>query len=554
MYYLAQAGANLKAITTAGVLAGLTLPSGITVSATVRGRFAIFNQQIFFVRAGTVNLWIDPYDNTVRPMNIQPPLSPPDLAAGSGSGLSGKYRGQVAYFVKNPAGEVVNLSPLSPLSLQTSTLANKDLSWTNIPISPDASQFVSATSDYVFGRRLFRTAAGGTDTFELIDIDDNITTTILDTMPDASLSLLPASPDLGVPPGARPGTALGLLVEWKNRLWGVSTRADELDLVLFTEIDEFYAWNPDNVLKARPIGADAFGVTGFLPRRDFLGIGKRDRLLKVIGSTPDDFEVVEVSAHVSCVAPESCVVIRDVAYFLGLDGVYRWDDSGVVNISRATVDSWFTKDVVFNRSRFPNAFAGWNPTTNAYELHLAAAGSSNEDRWIAYHIDAGEWLGPHKTDAFTPTCAGLLQASTDAFTPAIGGSDGFIYLQNQATPSDVPGGSSAVAIDAFAQAKFHQGEIDAPAPDIMHYFGRLILLTRKESSGTMTVTPYLATRVDNPTAGAAITHDLTTGGETLRRIGVSNLCSLKFAQASAGKRFLIYAYDFDRVYEVGRRT
>lgn len=553
MYYVAQAGSTLKAITTAGVLSSLTLPTGVTVSSSVRGRFAVYNQQLFFIRAGNVNLWIDPYDNTVRPMSIRPPLSPPELAAGSGTGLTGVYRGSAAYYVKNPAGEVVNLSPQSPISLATSSLSNKDLSWTNIPVSPDASQFVSATSPYIFGRRLYRTLAGGTTVFEMLDIDDNATTSLTNAMSNAALALLPAPDDLGIPPGAMPGTALGLIVSWGDRLWAVSTRPDELDVVLFTEVDQFYGWNPDNFVLAKPIGADAFGVTGFLPRRNNLGIGKRDRLLKVIGNSPDDFEVVTVSEHVSCIAPESCIVVRDVAYFLGLDGFYRWDDNGVVNISRATVDPWFMKDDVFNRSRFPNAFSGWNPLTNAIELHLAAAGSSSEDRWVAYQIDKGEWLGPHKTDAFTPTCAATLQASTDAFTPAIGGTDGFIYLENQTGNSDVPGGSSAVAIDAFLRTRFHQGAQGAPAPDIFHYYGQLHVLSRVESSGTLTITPYLGS-LKTATAGATISHDLTTGGERLRRLGVGELCSLQFRQATAGKRFLLYGYEITGIFEVGHRT
>ena len=47
--------------------------------------------------------------------------------------------------------------------------------------------------------------------------------------------------------------------------------------------------------------------------------------------------------------------------------------------------------------------------------------------------------------------------------------------------------------------------------------------------------------------------DVRAEFERLRRLGVANLCSLKFAQATAGKRFLLYGYEIDPVFEKGRR-
>lgn len=548
MFYIAQAGSSLQVIQTDGTIQTLALPAGVTINAAIRGRFVVFAQQIFFVNAGTVNLWIDPFDFTVRPMNIKPPIGAPSLAAGASTGLTGVYRTAVAFYVKNQAGDVVNLSPLGPLSLASVSLANQDLAITNIPLSPDASKFVSATSTYVFGRRVYRTAAGGTDLFELLDLDDNATASINTSLSDTALGTLPASLDLGLPPGSIPDTGLSLIVEWKGRLWAVSSKVDEVDQLLFTEVDQFYGWSPDSEINAVPIGADRFGVTGFLRRRDYLGVAKRDRLLKVIGSSPDDLELVIVAEGAGCVAPESCVVIRDKGYYLGLDGVYQWDDSGAVCISRATVDPWFTTDATFNRARFVNAFAGWNPVANTYDLHLAALGSNVEDVWISYHLDSGEFLGPHKTAAFTPSCRALLEAASDAYLPVIGGADDYVYVMNQAAASDISGAAVTSAIEAFFEPRWHFNK----APDITHYWGRLSIISRFQVAGSqLTITPYVG-RLD-AAAQTDITHDMTLGREMLRRLGVGPLCRLKFYQKQSGKGFVVYGYEIKPTFEVGLR-
>lgn len=539
MFYLAQAGSSLQAIETDGTITTLTLPSGVTIDAAIKGRFAILKQQVLFVYAGTISLWVDPRDLTVRPMHILQPLSAPTVAAGSGTGLTGNYRVGVAYGVKNIDGVIVNRSPVTGPSLSV-TLSNKDLSITDIPISP---------SPDVNCRILYRTAAGGTDLFELIVIDDNDTTAILNTMSDTLLADQPADPNLGVAPGAVPGTALSLLVEWKSRLWGVSARYDERDDLIYTEVDQFYGWNPDNSLPAYPKGEDSFGVTGLIRRRDSLGICKRNRVLKVIGSSNDDFEVIIVHEAAGCVSADTIVVIRDKGYFLGLDGVYRWDDDGVVCISRDSVDPWFTTDDYFNRSRFPNAFAGWNPLTNAYELCLANLGDSTENRWVSFHIDAnggkGEWLGPHTTSAFTPSCRARLEDDTGLFLPCMGGTDGYIYKQNQSVYSDISGSTSAIGTQV--DTKYHSRR----SPDTVNFWGQLSVLSRIESGGSLMITPYVGRL--NATAGAAISHDLTTGRERLRRLGVGPLCKLSFTQNTAGRRFLLYGYEISPIFEVGRR-
>lgn len=547
MFYLIQAGSSLQAAQTTGTVTTLTLPSGVTISSTIKGKFAILDQKMVFVGAPTVSLWIDPLDLTVRPMHILPPLNAPTLAAGAGTGLTGAYRCGVGYATKNAAGIIVNRSPVTGPSVAVS-VTNKDLDYTNIPISPDSN---------VNCRILYRTAASGADLFELLQIDDNVTVAVSsNAMTDATLSDQIADPTIDIAPGAVPGTSLTLITEWKSRLWGVSGRFDERDDLRYTEVNQFYGWSAENSLPAYPRGEDAFGITGLARRRDALGILKRSRVMKVIGSSNDDFEVIILAVGPGCCAPESVVVIQDRAYFLGLDGVYRWDDSGVVCISRDAVDPWFTTDTYFNRARFPDAFGSWNPVTNAYELQLASIAGSTLDRWVTFHIDAnggkGEWLGPHSTSACTPTCRAQLETATGLYVPAIGASDGFIYQQNSGTAFDAPGPlfGTHLAISARIDTKWHADQF----PDAVHFWGRLSVLARiegAETAGTLTITPFVGRL--GASGGTPLSMNTTLGRQILGRLGVGPLMKLSFTQATSGTRFLLYGYEVKPVFEVGVR-
>ncbi len=535
MFYLIQGGASLQLVKSDGTVVNLTLPSGVTIDSARRAVSAVLGSAVIIGGSPTINLWLDPVDFTVRPLSILPPLSAPDLAAGASTGLTGAYRSKVSYAVKDDAGAVINESPLSQQSLSF-TLANQSLLYSSIPLSDQAS---------VNCRRIYRTAAGGTVFFHAFDIDDNFNTSVDNGLLDAALSRLPEEPDLGNPGGAMVGVRLKLLTEWKNFLWGVCDRFDLVDDLIFCAENTFYAWPEANTFPIHPKGEDVFGITGLLARRDSLGVLKRQSLQKVIGSNTDDFEVKTVVEKIGCVAPESCVVIRDVGYWLGEDGVYMWSDKGVQCITREKVDEWFTTDTYFNRTLFPLAQASYNPQANAMEIGLAAAGSSNIDRWISFHFDKQEWLGIHKTAAFTPTARGLLRSDANALRPAIGSSDGYLYLQNQTTPSDVAG-ASVNAIDAILEPKWHHGG----SPNSEHFFGQLFVLSRVESAGGMTITPYVGGT--DATAGVSMTADLTLGRQRLGVIGTGRLARLQFRQNTAGQRFLLFGYEFP-FHELGVR-
>jgi hypothetical protein len=508
-----------------GTSATLTMPINAYSMSAVRARFAIFDRNVIIVNSPSIPLWLDP-DGVVRPLTVPNPRQAPTVAAGAAGALTGSYRVKVAYCVKDNLGNLLSEGPTSNASAIV-TVAAQLIAMTNIPVSTDPA---------INCRRLYRTATGpGTEYFEWLDIDDNTTTSFSDDAADADLSLLSAPTDHGAAPGR-----LTLICEWKGRLWGKNTV--EPDQLRYSADGKLYGWPETNTLPIQPIGKDRFGITGLIPRRDELGIARRDIIWKVIGSSDEDFRLVKLVEGKGAIAPDSVVIVRDVARWLGDDGVYEWDAEGVRCISDQKVHPWFTTDTYFNRAMFPDAFARYDPLKHCYDLYLAPAGATDFTRWVSYDIARKAWLGPHLTSAFTPTAAGVIFDANEVLQPAVGSGDGYLYVVTPGTYRD----SSATAIAMDVTGKFHSGE----APDITHYWGQIALLTKVESGGTLTITPKVG-RLD-AVAQSAITATLTLGRERLRRPGVGALCQLRFQNSELNQPVQIFGYEIP-FHEVGRR-
>lgn len=534
-----QGGSSLyKVDMSTGTATALTLPSGITLSTTRKPRWAVLNQWVVLVNSPTRNLAIDP-EGTVRVLVPRPPTHPPTIAAGSSTGLTGDFMMAATFVVLNSDGELLMESPMSPLT-PLLELANQDISATDVPLALDT----------ITARRIYRTAAGGTALFHLLDLDGNEKQAFINAASDDTLALLPAAADtLVAPPGTLPGIRFKTIIEWKSRLWGVADSPDLVDTIFATETNKIYAWS--NRIVAHPTGLDAKGVIGFIPRKNQLGVLKRNGLWQIAASSSgagisiSNASVQQVVLG-SCggVAEDSIVVRGDVAWYLGADGIYEWGADGIpVNVSDAKVKPWFTTDTYFNRSRFPNAFGKWNEVRKMYELHLAAAGSSTEDRWISFDPATRAFYGPHKSALVTPSHAAHGLDANGLPIVFVGGTDGIIYTGNSANYRD----GASTAIDWDCIGPFHH----AGDPDSEHYWGELSVLSQIEGSGVLTITPTVGRL--NASAGTAISHTLTTGRERLRRLGNGALCRLRFQQATVNVGCSLFGYEINPVHRVGRR-
>ena len=532
-FLLTQAGSTLyKVDLSTGTATALSLPTGVTLSTTRKPKFALLNQWVAMVNSPTRNLLIDP-EGTVTPLTPQAPANMGRAVAGSGTGLTGAYMYAISFIVKNSDGDLLAESPISPPSPAV-TVTNNDFTLTQLPLS---------TESHVTGRRIYRTLTGGASSvmFHLFDIDDNTTESINDNAADATLTLLPSlSSSLVSPPGTMAGIRLKNIIQWKSRFWGIADDPSLSDTVYATETNKVYAW--PNTVVAYPTGQSSNGVIAFAARKNQLGMLKNAGVWAISAATNSTgvaFSNISVNqlddGTKGCIAEDSVVSRGDRAFWLGANAVYMWDDKGVQDVSSAKVKTWFQSDTYFNRTRFANAFGKWNEVTSCYELHLANAGDSTENRWVSYHPDSGAWFGPHKTGAFTPTHGFWLKDANGLPLVITGGSDGVLYTGNSANKRD----GAATAIDMDCYGPWHVGD----TPDKTHTWLQLSMLSRVESSGTAEVTPIFGTNVSSASSGTAMTHTLTTGRELLNRIGSGNICRLRIRKNTVNTSLTLYGYE-----------
>lgn len=524
-FTLLQVGGSLKSInTTGGLSSALTLPSGVQLATNRVPRFARFKRFVVMVNTPTRPLSIDD-TGVVRYLTPSAPSVPVALSNGAAGSLSGTYLALQTYKYLDTLGNVIAESDYGPAITSAVTIAAKKLH-AAFSISPEG----------VNSQQLYRSTTNGSTYFPWVRLDDNVATSYESDSSDATLGTI-AGPTLGSPPD------LTLIAEWGGRLWGVD-RSDVDDL-RYCEAGAMYAWSALNTLPIPHIGSDAAGITALIPRRAALGVARLNVFHQVTGSQRTNFAptVVNGGEQVGCVSQESVVVFNDVAYFLWRDGVYTWTSDGIKSITNGMVRSWFTTDTYFNRAMFWRSFAQIDPISLNYRLFLASAGSTTIDRWIEYDFSTSTWWGPHKTDAFSPTCSVLVAGTNQQPYLMIGSKEGYLS-QDQDARNDWDISPIALSVET----KRH----DMKQPDYEKYFGELSILGKAQSAGSIIVTPTVG-KIDGATAGAPLTYDMTAGRQRLGRLGVGQQAKLKFENSVLNQDVVLYGYEINPVNIVGRR-
>lgn len=520
-----QVGNTLKSVNTDGGLSSaLTLPTGVTLYTNRQPRFARFKSYVVVVNTPTRPLSVDT-DGVVRVLTPTAPGSAVVLSNGAAGSLSGTYFSLQTYRQLDSLGNVISESDYGPAMTTAFTIVSKKLRAT-FPLS---SETVDAT-------QLYRTTTNGAVYFPWTAVTGNTTTATENDISDAALGLI-AGPELG------PAPDLTLVAEFGGRLWGVSR--DDINSLRYTTAGTMYGWHALNTLLIPHVGSDGAGITALIPRRAALGVSRRNVFSQVTGSSRSNIAPVIVNGgeNVGCVSQESVMVFNDVAYFLGQDGIYRWDSNGISSITNGLVRSWFTTDVYFNRSMFWRAFSELDPINLKYRVFLASKGSSYTDRWIEYDIMKGTWWGPHTTDAFTPSSAFLVAGRNQQLYPMIGSREGYIS-QDQEDKNDW--GLVGIAMSAKTR-HYHNDQ-----PDQMHYYGEMTVFHEIQDAGNLTVTPSLGP-LDEEVAQTAFESSMTRGRRRLGRIGAGESMTLTFENDTVDQDVVLQGFEIDPVQDIGRR-
>lgn len=523
-YTVVQAGSSLQLISSSGTLTTLTLPTGITLQTDRPPRFVLYDKYIVLVNTPTRPITIDGL-GVVRVLTPVAPSLPLTLASGGAGALTGAYKAVQTYVIRDSKGNIISESDAGPVMTTAFVAAANTLTIGNINIS----------SDDITGNNIYRTTAGGSTYFEWRQLDGNVqTTSDADDTSDAGIGLI-AIPILGSAP------ELTLITEWRGRLWGVDLV--DVDYIRYTEAGKMYAWPSANSIIVPKFGADSAGVKGLLTRKESLGLGRRNAIRQVTGTSDADFRVVTVTENVGIESQESVVIWQDVAYWLWKDGVYEWGPEGLKCISdgeggKGNVQSWFTSNSYFTRSGFGSAFAMIIPERDVYRLFFPI-----DNKFIDFDLVNRTWWGPHtiSASAFTPTCTLIRPDANDVLVPTVCSSSGFLF-QEQTTKAD-----NGIAIDMNITSKRHS----ADTPDIDKYWGELSVFgVAQPASGTMNITPSVGF-VDSG-ANTPIAWDLTKSRQRLRRLGTGKHVQLNFRENTLNQDVVITGYEFT-YSELGRR-
>ncbi len=540
-YTLVTAGGSLYAMTPAGVATSLTLPNNTVISTTRPSRMAAIGKDVVVVNGPNRSLQVDPY-RVVRPLQLQAPTEKPTISVAT-AGLLTAVTGHLikyTYAIRDPyTGRIMAESGYSPASTITGAYTSKILKVTIVPSTDPQVNLV----------RTYRTTDGGTTYFFWMDVNVTASTILFgDDMADSALPIAAATSELGAGPGTGPGAYMTLITAWKNRLWTVGS--DAIDTLRYSAAGHGYAWPATYGLTVTPAGGDLYGITGMLPRRDVLGVSRRDVIHKVLqnGDNSDgtpNFEIVQEYNGTGVWAPDSVVIDNDIAYFLGEDGIYSWGGDTIRCLSDdAGVRKWFTSATYFNWAYRAQCFAKFNDQYNGYELHLVSAGGSTFDRWIFYDITKGKFYGPHKTAAYTPTCAAALIDSNGASVPAMGTSAGFISIQNSTSFTDW---TSAIVLDVIS--KFHDGE----TPDIEKLWKNITVVGKAQASpGALIITPTVG-ELNASASSALTTIDMQRDDNVTAVVGPGRFLKLELTESTNNLGCELYGYEIP-FHELGKRT
>jgi len=242
-------------------------------------------------------------------------IDPPDgivtsrISPSTGGLSAGDYKYVYTFY----DGVTGSESDPSPVSAELTATTGQAIDLSNIQISANSR---------VKARKIYRTIAGGGTHYLVATISDNVSTSFTDKIADNNLTL-EATMDQGVP---RSGN---LVLAYKSVLL-LSGDPSFPNIVYFSRDFLPDNWPSDQFIT---IGTADDQILNMIELSGTVYFMQTSGIRRLLGTTAESFTSDETASHVGTAAPWSAVRGPDGIYFLGHDGVYKFDGRSSTRIS-----------------------------------------------------------------------------------------------------------------------------------------------------------------------------------------------------------------------------
>lgn len=337
------------------------------------------------------------------------------IAAGAAGLHNGTYEARVTF--KNSA--TGHESSISDSTSATVTVANKQLAWTNIPVSPDSQ---------VDQRLLYlRNTATQTNFYQAATISDNTSTTTTTNISDASLITL--GPDVAEndPPPAN----VKFLATHLSRVFA----SDGVSL-FYSKVGFPEAFDPDNTEAVNANDSDQ--ITGIISTHEVLVIFKRNQMYGLFGTDPASWTIRQIASDVGCISHRSIRTAEGVTYWWSLKGPMAWNGSGLPQpIGTPKIHPTITTDAL-NYSFLTNICTEIDQTNQRVMFAVPSlASSGRNDMILPFNYRLGVWEAD-KWDPFDICSLAAVEDSNKVPWVMVGSYSGQVFKWWNATNDAVP--------------------------------------------------------------------------------------------------------------------
>lgn len=215
------------------------------------------------------------------------------------------------------------------------------------------------------------------------------------------------------------------------RLWtNDKTSSDRVHFSSTGYYDEWIGVGDSGYVDIRPGDGDPLGISGIVPFKGRLIIGKRNRSYQIVGDSPENFQIDDLSGGIGMESQNSiCMVDQDDVVYLSSKGIHSLNTTAsygdfASQYASADIQPTFNG---WELSRFKYTNSVYIPSLNSVAFSIAESSTNFQDNIWLYDVIGKKW---YRWPAIDHLCIGGVLLANQA-TLFIGTRDGkLIRAQN----------------------------------------------------------------------------------------------------------------------------